>query len=147
MPPRKALVLDLSEATGLNTVPLDVKTADGRVLHFLVPERTDHQRASMAAQMQRCTTDDEARELAADWLLACAVGPVTRPDALGIVARDTALSQVLTVLLSGRLPDPKVMDRLMAATLDRLVGDLITTIATSTPSSPRSSPVPVPPST
>lgn len=134
MPPRKPLVLDLSEATGLNTVPLDVLTADGRRLHFLVPERTDHQRASMAAQMQACTTDDQARELAADWLLACATDQhTTRADALGIVARDTALAQVLTVLLSGRLPDPKVMDRLMSATLDRLTGDLITTIATTTP--------------
>ncbi|WP_295814536.1 hypothetical protein [uncultured Deinococcus sp.] len=150
MPRPKSLLLDLSEATGTNTVPLDVKTADGRVLHFLVPERTDHQRASMAAQMQRCATDDEARELAAEWLLACAVGPVTREDAAGIVQRDTALAQVLTVLLSGRLPDPKVMDRLMTATLDRLVGDLILDIKTTamtTPSSPRSSPVPVPPST
>ena len=125
---RKPLVLDLSEATGTNAVPLHIKNREGRVLKFRVPERSDAARARMVQQLEACATDDEARELAADWLLACSVDGATRADVRGIVERDGALAQVLTVLLTGRLPDPTQMDQLLARLLEKMMGSMIAAI-------------------
>lgn len=137
---RTPILLDLTQATGVNTVPLDIKLASGKVLHFEVPERTDVGRARMVSELERLKTDDQTREVACDWLLACASADVTRADVQEAVQQTSALSQILTVLMSGRLPDPKVMDRLLATLLDKLTVDLIKGISRgNTPRSPRSS--------
>ena len=125
---KKPLVLDLSEAAGVHLTPLHIKNAEGRLMKFRVPERTDDERATMAQRLQECTTDAEARELAADWLLACSADGASRADCLALVRRDAALSQILTALLTGRLPDPKQMDQLLARLLDRLMGETIAAI-------------------
>lgn len=125
---RKALVLDLTQAAGVNTVPLDIRLTAERVLHFEIPERTDVERARMVQQLETLKSDDQTRDLVVEWLMECAASDVTREEARQAVQRNTALSQVLAVLLSGRLPDPKVMDRLMSQMLDRMAGQLVEAI-------------------
>lgn len=125
---RKALVLDLTQAAGVNTVPLDIRLTAERVLHFEIPERTDVERARMVQQLETLKSDDQTRDVTVDWLMECAASDVTREEARQAVQRNTALSQVLAVLLSGRLPDPKVMDRLMSQMLDRMAGQLVEAI-------------------
>ncbi|OWL96523.1 hypothetical protein CBQ26_09100 [Deinococcus indicus] len=125
---RKPLVLDLTQAAGVNTVPLDIRLTADRVLHFEIPERTDVERARMVQRLETLTSDDQTRDVTVDWLMECAASDVTREEARQAVQRNTALSQVLAVLLSGRLPDPKVMDRLMSKMLDRMAGKLVEAI-------------------
>lgn len=125
---RKALVLDLTQAAGVNTVPLDIRLTAERVLHFEIPERTDVERARMVQQLETLTSDDQTRDVTVDWLMECAASDVTREEARQAVQKSTALSQVLAVLLSGRLPDPKVMDRLMSQMLDRMAAKLVEAI-------------------
>lgn len=125
---RKPLVLDLTQAAGVNTVPLDIRLTAERVLHFEIPERTDVERARMVQQLETLTSDDQTRDVTVDWLMECAASDVTREEARQAVQKSTALSQVLAVLLSGRLPDPKVMDRLMSQMLDRMAAKLVEAI-------------------
>ena len=125
---RKPLVLDLTQVTGINAVPLDIRLTAERVLHFEIPERTDVERARMVQQLETLKSDDQTRDLVVEWLMECAASDVTRAEARQAVERSTALSQVLAVLLSGRLPDPKVMDRLMSKMLDRMAGKLVEAI-------------------
>lgn len=125
---KKPLVLDLSAATGTNTVPLHVKDAEGQVRKFAIPERTDDVRSRMLAQMQAAQSDAHVAELAADWLVAASTDGLTRAEALALAQRPSALPQLLTVLLTGRLPDPKVMDQLLARLLDRVTGALVQAI-------------------
>jgi hypothetical protein len=125
---RKPLLIDLSQAAGVNTVPLDITTLDGRRLRFEIPERDDVTRARMVQELGSCKSDEEGRLLAAEWLLACSAGPATRQDVLDIVSVRSTLPQVMTVLLSGRLLPPKQLDQLMARLLDKMMGNLIEAI-------------------
>ena len=121
----RKLVIDLSQAAGLNTVPLEVKLADGRLLRFDIPERTDTERARLVQQLESLPSDTHTRDLAATWLLECAQPGVTLDEVREVLRKDTTLSQVLALLLTGRLPDPKVLDRLMTRMLDRLTADMV----------------------
>ncbi|BDP42927.1 hypothetical protein DAETH_28960 [Deinococcus aetherius] len=124
---KKPIVIDLSEATGTNTVPLHFK-AGGRVLRFEVPERSDEERARMAQQLQGCRSDEESLDLATDWLLACSRDGLSRAEVRELIRPEPVLAQALTVLLTGRLPDKKKMDLLMAKLADRLMDEVIEAI-------------------
>ncbi len=125
---RKTILLDLSQATGINTTPLNIKLSEDRVIHFEIPERTDVDRARMVAQLERLTNDDETRAVAVEWLLECADTDVTRAEAASAVRQTSALAQILTVLLTGRQTDPKVMDRLLSKLMDKLTAEILEAI-------------------
>lgn len=125
----KTTTFTLDMAAGRDVLNLPVKGPDGRTFRFRIPQPTDAQRVRLLERVQAVKGDAELKALLADLLVARTADDSSREDILAMLTHpestDDAISQLLAVVLTGRVPDPKQHGQLLNKLADQMMDSLI----------------------